>query len=75
MAEQMAHDLRLPIIRGVVALGGSLAIGFRALEISANAQLPAEGGAEAGGDGEAPQEIPKGVWAAFVNREPMSHDR
>src|SRR5438034_1176544 len=28
--------LRLPIIRGVVALGGSLAIGFRALEISAN---------------------------------------
>jgi uncharacterized protein YqhQ len=32
--------LRLPIIRGVVALGGSLLIGFRALEISANAQLP-----------------------------------
>jgi len=31
--------LRLPIIRGVVALGGSLAIGFRALEVSANAQL------------------------------------
>jgi uncharacterized protein YqhQ len=34
--------LRLPIVRGVVALGGSLAIGFRALEISANAQLPPE---------------------------------
>ncbi len=34
--------LRLPIVRGVVALGGSLAIGFRALELSANAQLPAE---------------------------------
>src|SRR5437763_9391893 len=33
--------LRLPIIRGVVALGESLAIGFRALSISANAQLPA----------------------------------
>ncbi len=32
--------LRLPIIRGIVALGGSLAIGFRALEVSANAQLP-----------------------------------
>ncbi len=32
--------LRLPIIRGVVALGGSMAIGFRALEVSANAQLP-----------------------------------
>jgi uncharacterized protein YqhQ len=31
--------LRWPIIRGVVALGGSLAIGFRALEVSANAQL------------------------------------
>jgi uncharacterized protein YqhQ len=34
--------LRLPIVRGVVALGGSLAIGFRALEVSANAQLPPE---------------------------------
>jgi uncharacterized protein YqhQ len=34
--------LRLPIVRGVVALGGSMAIGFRALEISANAQLPPE---------------------------------
>ena len=28
--------LRLPIIRGVVALGESLAIGFRALSVSAN---------------------------------------
>jgi uncharacterized protein YqhQ len=34
--------LRLPIVRGVVALGGSLIIGFRALEISATAQLPVE---------------------------------
>jgi uncharacterized protein YqhQ len=49
--------LRLPIVRGVVALGGSLAIGFRALEISANAQLPPE---------EEEQEIPKGVWAGTV---------
>src|SRR6185312_9048762 len=32
--------LRLPIVRGVVALGESLAIGFRALGVSANAQLP-----------------------------------
>lgn len=32
--------LRLPIIRGVVALGESMAIGFKALGISANAQLP-----------------------------------
>ena len=50
--------LRLPIIRGVVALGGSLAIGFRALEISANAQLPAEEGDEDTEDAaEEPQEI------------------
>ncbi len=34
--------LRLPVIRGVVALGESLKIGFRALGISANAQLPEE---------------------------------
>ena len=39
--------LRLPIIRGVVALGSSLAIGFRALEISANAQLVEEPAAAA----------------------------
>ena len=36
--------LRLPVIRGVVALGESLKIGFRALGISANAQLPVEEG-------------------------------
>src|SRR5579862_7584406 len=46
--------LRLPLVRGVVALGGSMAIGLRALNISANAQLaPAdraegEGGALSG---------------------------
>jgi uncharacterized protein YqhQ len=34
--------LRLPLVRGIVALGGSMVIGFKALEISANAQLPAE---------------------------------
>jgi uncharacterized protein YqhQ len=50
--------LRLPIIRGVVALGGSLIVGMRALEVSANAQLPA---AE-----EEEQEIPRGVWAGTV---------
>ena len=45
--------LRLPILRGVVALGGSLAIGLRALNISANAQLvapPREGETEGEGD-------------------------
>jgi uncharacterized protein YqhQ len=52
--------LRLPIVRGVVALGGSLRIGFRALEVSANAQLPPEE------DAEETQEIPRGVWAGTV---------
>jgi uncharacterized protein YqhQ len=57
--------LRLPIVRGVVALGGSMVIGFRALEISANAQLPPE---EQKDGEEAPeaQEIPKAVWAGTV---------
>lgn len=53
--------LRLPIVRGVVALGGSMAIGFRALEVSANAQLPPD---EDGG--EEPEEIPKAVWIGTV---------
>jgi uncharacterized protein YqhQ len=48
--------LRLPIVRGVVALGGSLMIGLRALEISANAQLPPE----------EEQEISRGMWAGTV---------
>jgi uncharacterized protein YqhQ len=47
--------LRLPLIRGVVALGESLVIGFKALGISANAQLP-----------EDEQEISGGVWAGTV---------
>jgi uncharacterized protein YqhQ len=34
--------LRFPVIRGVVALGESLKIGFKALQLSANAQLPPE---------------------------------
>src|SRR6266550_4777394 len=40
----MARHLifRLPVIRGVVALGESLAIGFRALAISANYAAVAE---------------------------------
>jgi len=46
--------LRLPLVRGVVALGGSMAIGLRALNISANAQIagPDEPLSE-GNDGEA----------------------
>jgi uncharacterized protein YqhQ len=70
--------LRLPIVRGIVALGGSLAIGFRALEVSANAQLPpaeqsvepdsADGAAGAAGVKQTsePDEIPKAVWAGTV---------
>lgn len=54
------HWLRIPILRGIVALGGSLAIGFKALGISANAQLP-EGEAE-----EDPQEISSAVWVGTV---------
>lgn len=57
--------LRLPIVRGVVALGGSMVIGFRALEISANAQLPPEEAKE-GEEVPEKQDIPKGVWAGTV---------
>ncbi len=47
--------LRLPLVRGVVALYESLVIGFRALGLSASAQL-AEG----------EQEISGGTWAGTV---------
>jgi uncharacterized protein YqhQ len=40
--------LRLPLIRGVVALAESLRIGFRALGISANAQVPPDDAGEQG---------------------------
>ncbi len=46
---------RWPVIRGVVALVESLAIGIRALGISANAQLPGE-----------EQEISSGAWIGTV---------
>jgi uncharacterized protein YqhQ len=66
--------LRLPIIRGVVALGGSLVVGFRALEVSANAQLaaPEDANVQANGAGEEQQqdeesqEIPRGLWVGTV---------
>ena len=51
--------LRLPIVRGVVALAESLKIGFRALGISANAQLPDD---EQGDK----QEIGSGAWVGTV---------
>jgi uncharacterized protein YqhQ len=47
--------LRLPIVRGVVALVESLIIGFKALGFSANAQLPEE-----------EQEISGGMWFGTV---------
>jgi uncharacterized protein YqhQ len=47
--------LRLPIVRGVVALGESLTIGIRALGIAASAQLP-----------EDQQELSRGVWAGTI---------
>jgi uncharacterized protein YqhQ len=53
---------RLPVIRGVVALGESLAIGFRALAISANYAAQEEGE-----DGEVSTEISRGaIIFAFV---------
>ncbi len=50
---------RLPVIRGVVALGESMKIGFRALAISANAQL------EEDEEGE-PEEIGGWVWGLTI---------
>ena len=41
---------RLPVLRGVVALVESLKIGFRALNISANAQMPPDDEGENAGD-------------------------
>lgn len=59
---------RLPVIRGVIALGESLAIGFRALAISANYAMQEEG--EEGADGEAAEvstEISRGqIIFSFV---------
>jgi uncharacterized protein YqhQ len=50
--------LRLPLVRGVAALGESLAIGFKALGISANAQIEAEEGEEG--------KIGGGTWVGTV---------
>src|SRR4051794_32773944 len=44
--------LRLPVVRGVMALGESLAIGFRALAISANYAAQEEGAREDGAEPE-----------------------
>jgi len=52
--------LRLPVVRGVVALGESLAIGFRALSVSANYAVE-----EAAEGDEEPAEI--GRWALIFS--------
>ena len=51
--------LRLPVIRGVIALFESLKIGFKALGISANAQVPPDEQGEQ-------QEIGGGMWAGTI---------
>ncbi|HVE67636.1 MAG TPA: DUF1385 domain-containing protein [Solirubrobacteraceae bacterium] len=51
--------MRFPVVRGVFALWESLRIGFRALNISANAQLPPDEAGEA-------EEIGKGTWIGTV---------
>ena len=51
--------LRVPIVRGVVALAESLKIGFRALGISANAQMPPDEQGEK-------QDIGGGAWIGTV---------
>jgi uncharacterized protein YqhQ len=67
--------LRLPILRGVVALGGSMVIGFRALEISANAQMPPaaqtheqdpEGDSQETPEQQQGSEISGGMWIGMV---------
>ncbi len=57
IASPMARNriFRLPVIRGVIALGESLAIGFRALAISANYAAQEEGD-----EGEVTTEISRG---------------
>ena len=47
--------MRLPVVRGVVALVESLGIGFKALGLSANAQMGAD-----------EEEIGKGTWAGTI---------
>src|SRR3954470_18014748 len=51
--------LRLPLVRGVAALGESLSIGFKALGISANAQVEDEDDGEDGNIG-------RGTWLGTV---------
>src|SRR3954464_13650356 len=47
--------LRWPVVRGVVAFGQSMQMGFRALEVSAKAQQPADA-----------KPVTKGQWAITI---------
>jgi uncharacterized protein YqhQ len=65
--------LRLPLVRGVVALGGSMAIGLRALNISANAQIagpvdPAAAAPDSEGDaaGRSGDALSGAAWAGAL---------
>jgi uncharacterized protein YqhQ len=61
--------LRVPVLRGIVALGESLGIGFKALGVSANAQLAAvtaSGGEGEDGEAQEPMEISGGMWAGTI---------
>jgi uncharacterized protein YqhQ len=49
--------LRWPVVRGVIALGESLKIGFRAMQLAANAQLPEDGDQ---------RKVGRGAWAVAV---------
>ena len=60
--------LRLPIVRGVVALGESLAIGFRALSVSANYAV-AEAGRGASSSDEAGRDRPLGALLLLRGRD------
>ena len=53
--ERRRRLVRLPLVRGVVALVESLRIGFRALSIAANAQMPEEA-----------QEMSGGIWVVTM---------
>jgi uncharacterized protein YqhQ len=55
---------RLPVIRGIIALGESLTIGFRALAISANYAAQSEDGEE--GDGEQVELSRAQIFFAFA---------
>jgi len=46
---------KVPILRGVIALGSSFSVGFRALNVAASAQL-----------GEEAEELPAGLWVAIL---------